>query len=180
FLTLPYSRNGNGQVTATNALGTTDTTDETFSYDALGRLTASTVGQDAVATMPSTGYTYDAGDRLTKVTSSSAVDRTFSYDPGNELQKTLATATGTTIQNLTYDSRGDRLTATDATTGIRSSYGWNQARRMTSYSGPASNLVQGQTGGATVNVSYGYEADGLLTAVNAAGQQALNPAWSHA
>ena len=180
FLTLPYGRNADGQITAANALGAADATDQAFSYDANGRLTSSSVGQDAVATVPTTGYSFDAGDRLTKITSSSAVDRKLGYNAGDELTRASVAATDTTLQTFTYDSLGERLSATNAATGVRSTYGWNQARRLTSYGGPVSNIIQGQTGGTTVQTTYGYSADGLLTAVGVAGQAALNPAWSHA
>src|SRR5205823_7493841 len=49
-----------------------------------------------------------------------------------------------------------------------------------SVGGPAANIIQGQTGGTTVHVTYGYEGDGLLTAVGVADKPVLNPAWSHA
>ena len=108
-----YSRDNNGQLTATTPTGSGQGSSETYTYTKLNQL----------ATLNSSTYTYDAANNVTKL----ANGATLGYDAANEA--TSYTPSGGTATNLTYDSRGNRLT------GPGGGYTYDQANRLTAATG---------------------------------------------
>jgi len=137
---LDYTRDDNGQPTGED-LATLPGADRTWGYDTLERLT----DQDSTAT-----WAYDDADNLT--VTSNGTDQVF--NAANQLCSTAPTAgtcvtpaTGATT--YTYDSRGNRTTATPPSPASATTYTYDQANRL--------------TGIDTASATYAYNADGLRT-----------------
>ena len=146
-----YTPGGNGETSTAATTGTalTPATD-TYTYDPLGRLTADN----------DTSYTYDhAGDPWTL---GSHISQGF----GSADQIINRVIDGTTNTGYTFNPRGDRTTATTA--GVTTSYGYDQANHLTSYTPP--------TGPAT---SYAYNGQGLRTS-KTTGSTTTSYAWDTA
>jgi RHS repeat-associated protein len=95
-------------------------------------------------------YQYDAADRLMQV-SVGPTPTTLTYDNAGEL---LSFATGTTTAQFTYDPQGNRTQRTDLGAQTRT-YGWDQANRLVTFTGPPPGSQQ------PTQASYTYNGDGL-------------------
>jgi RHS repeat-associated protein len=143
------SRDNIGQLTAETVAGEPPGGPIAYAYDAAGRLTSATYGG------PKLSYQYDAADRLTQITNSfgrQPVVSALAYDNGDQLQ-TLTRTQGSTVQQkiqFSYDANGNRIQATDQA-GASTRYAYDQANRLTSYSG-------------TSQAQYSYNGDGLRMA----------------
>jgi YD repeat-containing protein len=132
FLDQPYTRDGVGQLTSANPLGTSPGVTQSYAYDSANRL-VDTAMPAGPASVPNTTYGYDAADHLTGITTAGVLTRSLGYDAATELVSSCGAA-GTT--SLTYDQHGNRATRTSPQ-GHLTSYGFDQANRLTSYVGPA-------------------------------------------
>jgi len=106
-----------------------------FQYDALQRLTTTTGdmgGTDADTQDTLTQYVYDAGDRLTSVTSPNN-NSTYSYDDlGNLLSET---SPDRGLRSYTYDEAGNVSSITDARS-ITVNYSYDTLNRVTTIDYP--------------------------------------------
>lgn len=142
-----YDADGNGDV-VTDALGRKTDSD----YDPLGRL-AKTL-QDVGGINAKTEFKYDAQDRLVRVTDPKNLNTDYGYNGFGDQIRLSSPDTG--VSTFTYDSAGNRKTATDAR-GITESYSYDALNRMTGVVYPTSSL----------NVGYAYD---NVPAVCAAGE----------
>jgi RHS repeat-associated protein len=103
------------------------------------------------ATPASGSYSYDPAGNLTGTPDGA----TLAYDADSEVTTTHNPAAGTV--NYSYGSDGDRSSAVgpDGAT----SYGYDQADRLTTYTAPAAPAGSGITG--PIDASYSYNGDGL-------------------
>ncbi|HEC18807.1 MAG TPA: hypothetical protein ENI97_05630, partial [Gammaproteobacteria bacterium] len=113
-----------------------------FQYDALKRLTSTTGdvgGLDPDTQDTLTQYIYDAGDRLTSVTSPNNSNTTYSYDDLGNLLSEVSPDRGT--RSYTYDEAGNVATITDAR-NITVSYSYDALNRVYSidYPGTAEDV----------------------------------------
>ena len=185
LLTLPYTRDGLGQVTSANPLGTFPAVAQAYGYDPSNHLLSSSIPPPGgLAAVPNSAYTYDAADNLTSSTTGGSLTTTLGYDAANELLST-SNATGSTA--FGYDGVGNRVTRKGSQGGL-STYGYNQANELTSYIGPAMNQANAQyqyvgeqlgaqVGGSTVQVDYRYNGDGLRMAKAVFGATLSNERW---
>ena len=82
-----------------------------FGYDALNRLTSTTVGP-GTAGAATTAYSYDVQDHLKTVTDAEGNLTTYTYSDRDFLTQQVSPVTGTTT--YTYDAHGELVTTTDA------------------------------------------------------------------
>ena len=136
-----YTRASDGEPATATTTGTALTDPaRAYTYNSLGQLTGDNT----------TSYTYDhAGD---PVTLGSHITEGF----GSADQIVNRVIDGVTNTGYTFNPRGDRTTATTA--GVTTSYGYDQANHLTTYTPPA--------GPAT---SYAYNGQGLRTAKTTSG-----------
>jgi len=130
---LVYTRDSDSQVKQTVAKGLPGAETTEYAYDENNRLAKA-------GTAP---YEYDAANNPTKTGSS-----TNTYDNADELK----TGTGLTY---TYDELGER-TKTTPTSGPATTYGYDQARNLTSVERPK----EGET--TEIKDTYAYDGNGLL------------------
>lgn len=145
FWNFGYTRDALGRVaTASDPIeGLT----HTYAYDALDRLTG-----DSRSDSTSSGWTLDTGDNLTGTSDTSAgTSSTLSPDIDHRLLAMVTSAAGIQLHNVSYsfNADGDRTQAQDSVTGATTTTGYDQADRLTSFSGNGSTA------------SYGYDGDGL-------------------
>ncbi|GLZ37140.1 RHS repeat-associated core domain-containing protein [Actinokineospora sp. NBRC 105648] len=147
-------------MTATTAVtGATTVLSATYGRDPVGQVSTQTVGgapaqastytpREQLATAGSTAFTYDAADNPTKIGAA-----TQAFDPAGRLCWRLPTGTvasptcGTVPPGAAayvFDAVGNRTKA-----GTTTTYGYDQAKRLTSYAG---------AGG---SATYAYNGDGL-------------------
>jgi RHS repeat-associated protein len=144
-----------------------------YAYDALNRLTSTTVGP-GTAGAAATAYTYDVQDHLKTVTDAEGNLTTYTYSDRDLLTQQVSPVSGTTTH--TYDAHGELVTTTDAR-GIVTTRTVDVLDRMTAVShsdgtpgtgyaydvgafgkGRLSSITRsGQT------ISYGYDRFGRLT-----------------
>jgi RHS repeat-associated protein len=122
---LNYQRDGDGQITQASSSGLNDPT-HSYSYNTLNQLTADNTNS----------YSYDNADNPTTLAGASG----YSYDAANQL-------TDSPTASYSYNSLGQRTTTTP-TSGTATNYGYDQAGRLTSVTGPS-------------NATYTYNGDGL-------------------
>jgi RHS repeat-associated protein len=133
--TFGYTYTPGGQVaTANDSLA--PTTNNTYSYTPDRQL----VGQDG----DPTAYGYDGVGNITALDTGDAL----SYDPAGRLV-TDQPAAGATVAAYGYDADGNRTSETTGT--ATTSYVYDQANRLTVYTGP----------GASAGMGIGYDGDGL-------------------
>ncbi len=96
-------------------------------------------------------YTYDAGDDPTQIVNATGTQNQ-SFDDASRLT-TISDATQTPTATLAYDAQGNR-TGIDSVGGSDTGYAYDQAGRLTTFSGPG-------PAGTTVSESYGYDGSGL-------------------
>lgn len=138
---LNYTRDPAGQVTAEAATGLPGA-NQSYSYDQLNRLTQAT----------GKAYSYDAADNPTVL--GDVIGMT--YDAADQLTQSSA-------GSYRYDGVGER-TGFTPTSGAASSYGYDQAGRLTAATTPAATI------------GYAYDGDDLRVAKTANGTT-TNYAW---
>jgi RHS repeat-associated protein len=109
------------------------------------------MASDARSTGTAT-WSYDNADQLKTLTdTSTSGNSTWGYDVAHELTSLVKKTGTTTNQNLTlgYNVEGDRTQQVDSVNSTTTTFGYDQADRLTSY-----------TKGAT-SASYSYNGDGL-------------------
>jgi RHS repeat-associated protein len=133
---------------------TVGSTSDTYGYSAQDQLSSDTAGGTT------TPYATDAASDPTTVGAA-----TQEFDAAGQLCWTLPSGTvsdptcgtvPTGATTYTFDSEGDRTGSTPSS-GTASSYGYNQAGQLTSYTGPGGSA------------SYAYDGNGLLTSETAGG-----------
>jgi len=149
-----------GLTSTTAVTGTTTVLSAAYSRDPVGQLATQTVGATAqqafgytareqLASAGTTSFTYDAANNPIQVgTATQAFDaagRLCWSSPTGTAPSCDAAPAGST--SYTFDALGNRTKSGTATT-----YGYDQANRLTSFTGP-----QG-------NATYGYDGDGLRAA----------------
>ena len=145
-LDLPYARRLNGQLQTQNRVGNQPAQPEALAYDNLDQLTEATSGAGA-----SYSYAHDIADRLTRINTPDA-STTLEYDAANQLVRTRDTNTGQELQTLSFDDVGNRTAHDPAGSVAATTYGYDQASRLTHYQAPAS--------AAAVAREYAYDGDG--------------------
>jgi RHS repeat-associated protein len=148
FWTFGYTRDNSAQVSAASD-PVQASTQHSYSRNLLDQLTQDARSGGGSGT---TSWGYDAAYRLaTRADSSANTTSTYTADNADELTSLVTTTGGTTTQHLTlsYNREGDRTGQTDSVLGTSSSFGYDQANRLTSYS-------SGST-----SASYAYNGDGL-------------------
>jgi RHS repeat-associated protein len=121
---------------------------QTFGYDNRNRL--------SILGGVNGSWTYDAANNMTKSPTAS----TLTYDGANQLQ-TMLTAAGTTSFN--FDTRGNRIGQTPPG-GPSTTYGYDQANRLTSYGAVS---------------SYAYNGDGLRMSKAVTSPSAMTTQFSY-
>lgn len=111
-------------------------------YDPLGRLRRTL--QDVAGIAADTAFTYDAQDRLTRVTDPKGLDTVYDYNAFGDLMRLHSPDTGVTTYE--YDSAGNRIAATDAR-GETTTYLYDALNRLTAVGYSDSSL----------NVTYVYD-----------------------
>ena len=144
-----FGYNTAGQLTSASAPGGTNA----FSYDGAGRLTAAT------GPTGNSGFTYN-GDGLMTGRTDAAGSTSYTYDKADRLATVADPLTGAT---LTYGYNADSLPAavsyaTGGTAGPVRSYGYDGLQQLTS------DTLAPASGAAIAATTYGYNANGDLTA----------------
>ncbi|HEY5195073.1 MAG TPA: RHS repeat-associated core domain-containing protein [Solirubrobacteraceae bacterium] len=135
-----YARDAGGQIASAIDKGLPDGEITETTYDQNNRVTKSA----------GTSYEYDLGNNPTKIGSS-----TYKYNSANELESGTGVA-------YTYDEMGERTKATP-TIGPATTYGYDQAGRITSVMRPK----EGET--SAIEDSYTYDGHGLRASQTASG-----------
>ena len=138
----------------------TDTGTTANTYDAAGNLHTATDARGVVTT-----YTYDALNRVTQI-SAGTTTTTFQYDTGpNAIGKLTALSDAGSTTSYTYDSFGRLSSKTQqiGTVGLTESYTYDSVGRISQITYPSGTVV-----------SYGYDTQGRITALNAGAQTILN------
>ena len=153
FYNVSYRRDAAGQLTAAapGLPSAGPAISSNYTYDSLPRLT-SVAPSAGSTTVPTLTYAYDAADRLTTLTTTTAAT-TFTYDAADQVAQEATTPTGggtTVTNNFAYDAKGDRTQGLDST-GRSTTYTWDQENRLVA-----------QSIGAGVNEVRTYDGDGLL------------------
>ncbi len=141
----------------------------TYTYDALDRVTRVTYGGDTACTTHAdcTDTTYDDNGNVLTVVDATGTT-TFTYDKQNhELTKTLPGATGASV-TYTYDAVGNLLTAQDA--GGTTTYSYDPTNNVNALFEP------GQTG-ATPHTTYGYDNNNRRTSTSYPNGVTLTQVW---
>ena len=151
FLSFSYGRDNVGLLSSANegsALGT-----HTYTYDALYHLSQD---QQTVVDPNTRTYTIDAATEITATAYTPSGGKTTAgtrtYNAANQLHTLIETYNGTTSKNLsfTYDNNGNRTKTEDNLHLTSTSYGYDQANRLT-----------GINPGGTNSPTYAYNGDGL-------------------
>lgn len=153
ILDLPYTHKTNGQLHTQNRPGDQPAQTETLAYDDLDQLTDATTGTASAAQTYS--YTHDIADRLTRINTPDATT-TLEYDAANQLVRTRDTNTGQELQTFSFDDVGNRTAQDPAGTAAPTTYGYDQASRLTHYQAPAPDPADPD-----VERDYAYDGDGL-------------------
>ena len=132
-----YARSHDGLLNSRTRSSITDN----FSYDPVARLT-------------SDGHTYDNGDNLTatKDRAGTAVLQTFDF--AHQLDDVKRASDSAALGSAGFNAQGDRTSYTP-TTGTASSFAYDQADQLVSYSGP------NRAGAGSASLEFSYDADGL-------------------
>jgi RHS repeat-associated protein len=149
LVSLLYTRDKDGQLTATSSNGVPGEEEKTDSYDENSRLTREGV----------TAYQYDAANNPIKIAQTS-----YAYDGANQL------ISGTGVK-YTYDQLGERTRRTP-TRGPVTSYGYDTVGNLISVTRPTA------PGTPPINDTYVYNGDGLRTA-QAIGGTTSNLTWDN-
>jgi len=157
LLSLPYTRNAAGLIASANPTGVSGGAGETYAYDGALRFAGATPSSGTPNTR---GDGYDAADELTGLTTGAATSQ-LTYDAAGELASQVAQPLGVVTSTYGYDGLGDRTRMTDGAGNV-STYTWDQNGRMTGFTGPVLNTLNGQTGTTVQQVAYGYDGSGLL------------------
>jgi RHS repeat-associated protein len=164
--TTSYSYNGAGQETSvTNAAGTSG-----YTYDTAGRLAT-----DADAASGATGsYSYNTLGQVTQIGYGTGGDaQSFGYDTLHRITSdTVKTSSGATVASIGYGYDNNDNVTSMTTTGldtpsgtgaVTSSYAYDQANRLTSWTATP-------PGGAATTRTYGYDNNGNLVSNNGVSQ----------
>ncbi len=141
-----------------------------FTYDALNRMTEARFGVSGETAESTIKYTWDNGDRLTKVEDSATGTYTPKYDEFNNL-KSLETPAGT----ISYEYNADNLRKSMTITGIEANkYEYDEADRLTevkhgtqaiSFEYDEANRPTKTTLVDGIEESYGYDEANELTSI---------------
>jgi RHS repeat-associated protein len=141
-----------------------------FTYDGLDRLTEARFGVSGESAESTISYSYDAGDRLTKIVDSATGTYTPEYDELNRL-KSLATPNGT----ISYEyNAADERTSMTVLGQEAVKYTYDEAGRLTeikrgsqivTFAYDAANLPTTITLPDGVEESYGYDEANELTSI---------------
>jgi RHS repeat-associated protein len=153
ILDLPYARKTNGQLHTQNRPGNPPPQTETLAYDDLDQLTDATTGTGTAA--QSYSYTHDIADRLTRINTPDA-NTTLEYDAANQLVRTRDTNTGHELQTFNFDDVGNRTAQDPAGAAAATTYGYDQASRLTHHQAPAPDPADPD-----IERDYAYDGDGL-------------------
>ena len=127
----------------------TDQTGTTrYDYDSFGNVTS--VERLNAGVTYTTGYGYDAGDRVTSITYPTGLVVTYSRDALGRTTQVSSDQHGTILNNITYRATG-QIDSRDFANGLSESRGYDLTGRLT-----------GQNIGSTA-ITYGYDAAGNLT-----------------
>jgi YD repeat-containing protein len=144
-----------------------------YGYDALNRLTSTTVGP-GTSGAAATAYTYDVQDHLKTVTDAESNLTTYTYSDRDLLTQQVSPVSGTTT--YTYDAHGELATTTDAR-GIVTTRMVDVLDRVTAvthsdgtpgtgYAYDVGAFAKGRLSSITRSgqtISYGYDRFGRLT-----------------
>lgn len=158
ILNLPYTYDPVANLSSANATATAQPITQTYGYDQLNRLTGATVPAGNSGGAQSNGYAYDAANNLTQITTG-AVTTTLTHDAANQLTATVNPSGTTSYSN---DPNGNRTRVIDAV-GNTTNYGYDQANRLTNFSGPPLSAAN-SSGALTESATYTYNGDGLRVA----------------
>lgn len=125
--TKEYTYDDLGQVTAIKSVNADEqSVEETYEYDAFGRLVNSTANDGSVQ-----NYTYDSNSNVTlyQLTKDEDVKNSIDYTYNNLNQLTTLTNNGI-ITSYTYDANGN-LTKKTLNNGVNTNYTYNKAGLMT-------------------------------------------------
>ena len=151
-----------------NAVDTTNANGQTtqFTYDALDRLTKTTYSS---ATTPDVALYYgDAGNRayMTDGTGPSGAAWAYSYDLSGRLLS-AQDPTGAKV-SYGYDASGDKglLTSLTYPSGHGLTFAYNQDNQLTAIASPSNALFGTGTAPATTSFQYTYDLAGRVTALS--------------
>jgi RHS repeat-associated protein len=134
-----------------------NTTTRHWDYDQAYRLISETI--TTITNTTQTGYTYDGTGNRKTMTVVGVGTTNYNY---NNLDQLLTSGSVT----YNYDSRGNRISQVDSSTGISLTYGYDAADRLTNISGTSlANPIQ-----------YGYDAAGRRTK-QSVGASVTNYLW---
>lgn len=138
-----------------------DTSQHTFTHDALGRLSQSNVVWPGLGSWPIVGYSYDTNNDVTKanVDFGGAIT-TWTYPSNHAPEPTNYTQTSSTAPttNTTMTYGGDGRVATEVTGSTTTAYAYDAAGELT-----------GRTVGGTADQAYSYDTHGDVTSATVAG-----------
>jgi YD repeat-containing protein len=142
-------------------------------YDALNRLTTTTVGP-GTAGSAATAYTYDVQDHLSTVTDAEGNLTTYTYSDRDLLTQQVSLVSGTTT--YTYDAHGELATTTDARSIVTTrtldvldrvtAASYSDGTPGTGYAYDVGAFAKGRLSSITRSgqtISYGYDRFGRLT-----------------
>jgi RHS repeat-associated protein len=137
-------RDSVGQLTSERVAGEPPYGPVNYAYDPANRLASANYGGLQLS------YQYDAADRLTQITHSlgnQSLVSALTYDNAGQLLSLTTSWNSMQLRKLqfSYDANGNRTQSTDQA-GNSTSYGFDQANRLTAYGGKA---------------TYAYNGDGL-------------------
>jgi RHS repeat-associated protein len=164
---LATPRNADGNVTAETAAlaGTSQNTTTGYGYDASQRLSGTTVGTGTQAT-PGAGFTYDAADNLLTKSAGGVMVQTNTFNADSELTSSGNPTTQATT-SFGYNPQGERTSETTTVAGqpLTTNLTWNQAGNLIGIAGPALSELNGQTG-INESIQNAYNGDGLLASTD--------------
>jgi RHS repeat-associated protein len=149
----------------------------TYGYDALNRVTT---GTSTTASVNNT-YSYDLDSELTSVTPTGGSTTDLGYNTDGQMCFT-GTATGTCLSPPTgatvysYSTTGQRLSTTPS--GLHpATYGWDQAGNLVCETAPNSSSYSCSSPNSSVTTTYAYNGDGLRMSDTPAGGSIQQFTW---
>jgi RHS repeat-associated protein len=179
----------NQLVTRSTSIPTTDVDDEAYTYNADQQITSSTDTRlGATATSETQCYTYDTQDRLNAAWTATD-DCATTPSTGND--STVSDALGTADaywSTWSFTPTGQRNTETDYATGntavtttttTSDVYNGTDAGQPHTLTGTTTTIGTTPGGATTGSTSYGYDADGNMTARTTAADGSQSLSWNN-